>query len=324
MRYVKKLKIGNVVLENNILLAPMAGITDAPFRKISKRFHPGFVYTEMISAKALYYGDEKTKQLLPKTGESPIAIQLFGSDISSMQYAAQSVSNLADGIDINMGCPAPKVVKNGDGSRLLLQLDLAYEMVKAVVKSSKVPVTAKIRTGWDDEHVVAVEVANLLEEAGVKAITVHGRTRQQYYSGKANWNNIKKVKQAVTIPVIGNGDIKNEQDALKMFEQTGVDGIMIGRATIGAPWILEQIRFFLETGEKMPELTNQQKKELIVQHLLWEIQEKGEKTGILEMRKHLCAYLKKGKDASKMRQKINNLMDKQQIIDCLTEYFEQA
>ena len=235
--YIKKLEIGNVKLENNVLLAPMAGITDASFRKICKKYgNPGLVYTEMASSKAIFYGDEKTDKLIKTDGEKrPIAIQIFGSDPEVMASSAKQVAKYADIIDINMGCPAPKVVKNGDGSKLLLNLELVEQIVKKVVESVDIPVTVKIRKGWDSENIVAVQAAKVIERAGAKAITVHGRTRAEYYSGQVDLEIIKKVKEAVNIPVIGNGDIKTVEDARKMFDYTGVDGIMIGRGALRSP-----------------------------------------------------------------------------------------
>ena len=236
--YLHKLKIGNVELKNNLILAPMAGVTDLPFRMIVEKFEPGLVCTEMVSAKALYYGDEKTKMLLNTNGEKrPISMQIFGSDPEVMGYAARYVSEIADILDINMGCPAPKVVKNGDGSNLLLDLNKVEEIIKAVVTNSKIPVTLKFRKGWDNEHIVACEVAKIAEKGGVSAITIHGRTRDEFYSGKADLEIIKQVKNSVNIPVIGNGDIIDEESAKYMFEYTGVDGIMIGRGAMGNPYI---------------------------------------------------------------------------------------
>ena len=266
--FLHELKIGNVVLENNLILAPMAGITDLPFRIIAKKFNPGLVCTEMVSSKAIFYGDEKTKKLLNTEGEKrPISMQIFGSDPETMGYAANEISKIADILDINMGCPAPKVVKNGDGSKLLLNLDLVEEILKSVVANSKVPVTLKYRKGWDKENIVACEVAKIAENCGVSAITIHGRTRSEFYSGKADWDIIKKVKESVGIPVIGNGDVVDEDSAKAMFEYSGVDGIMIGRASMGNPWIFEQIQYYLKTGEKLPRPSNKEKYEVLREHI---------------------------------------------------------
>ena len=232
------MKIGNVETKNNVFLAPMAGITDLPFRLICKENGAGLVYSEMVSSKALLYGDEKTKLLLNTCEkERPLAVQIFGSDEEAISYAAKYVSSFADIVDINMGCPAPKVVKNGDGSRLLLDLEKVEKIVRAAVSSSLVPVTVKMRTGWDQENIVAVEAAKIVERAGASAITIHGRTRSQYYSGQADWNIIKEVKKSVKIPVIGNGDLRSTADIKKAFDTTGVDAVMIGRAAFGNPWI---------------------------------------------------------------------------------------
>ena len=259
--YIHKLKIGNVELENNVILAPMAGVTDLAFRKICKEYgNPGLVYTEMASSRAIFHNDEKTKKLLNIEGEKkPIAVQIFGNDPKIMAFAANKVSENADIIDINMGCPAPKVVKNGDGSKLLLDLNKAEEIIKAVVANSKVPVTLKYRKGWDDKHIIACEMAKIAEANGVSAITIHGRTRDEFYGGKVDLNIIKKVKESVNIPVIGNGDIIDEESAKIMFEYTGVDGIAIGRGSMGNPWIFKQIQHYLETGEKLPKPSNKEK-----------------------------------------------------------------
>ena len=320
---LKKLKIGNVELENNLILAPMAGLTDLSFRLICEKYNPGLVVTEMVSSKALFYNDSKTKELLKMDGEKrPISAQIFGSDVESMAYAAKYVSKIADIVDINMGCPAPKVVKNGDGSRLLLDLDKVYEIVKAVVDNSSVPVTVKIRKGWDNEHIVAVDAAKAIESAGASAIAIHGRTRSEYYTGVADWDIIKRVKESVNIPVIGNGDIKSPEDAKRILEETNCDGIMIGRATLGRPWILEQIRTYLETG-KVRKITSKEILETILEHIELEVKEKGEYTGIREMRKHICYYLKGLPRASNVRDTINHLESKKEVENILIEYFEK-
>lgn len=231
--YLHKLQLGNVLLQNNILLAPMAGITDLPFRLICENFEPGLVETEMVSAKAIFYNDQKTKKILNTQNEKrPISMQIFGSDTESIECATKYISNIADIIDLNLGCPAPKVTKNGDGSCLLKDLKKAEKIIGTIVKNSSIPVTIKIRLGWDKENIVACDIAKIAECLGVKAIIVHGRTKSDYYSGFVDLEEIKKVKKAVNIPVIGNGDIVDEYSALNMFEKTGCDGIMIGRASI--------------------------------------------------------------------------------------------
>lgn len=322
--YIEKLKIGNVELENNILLAPMAGVTDLSYRKICKKYgNPGLVCTEMISSKGLFYNDKKTEQFLVLNEEKrPIAIQIFGSDPSVMGQAAKIVEQYADIIDINMGCPAPKVVKNGDGSKLLLNLELVGNIVKEVVQNTTKPVTVKIRKGWDDEHIVAVEAAKVIEKAGASAITVHGRTREQYYSGQVDLEIIKKVKETVKIPVIGNGDVKTAEDARKMFEYTGVDGIMIGRGILGEPWKINDIIQELTTGQKSQERTPMEKLKIIKEHIELEMIEKGEYVGVREMRKHICWYLKNLPNSSQVRQTINMLENKDEVISTLEQYFK--
>jgi len=323
--YIKKLKIGSVELENNILLAPMAGITDLPFRVMAKKQGAALVYTEMVSAKAIFYGDEKTKKLLNMEGEKrPIAVQIFGSDVESMVYAAKYVEPIADIIDINMGCPAPKVVKNGDGSKLLLNLDLAEEIVKAVVEAVQKPVTVKFRKGWNNSNIVAVDAAKRFERAGAKAITIHGRTREEYYSGACDLEIIKQVKEAVNIPVIGNGDVKDIKSAQKMFDYTGVDAIMIGRASLGNPWIFKEIIEGLGNGDgslfqpKLP--TNKERLQTILEHIELMIKEKGEYVAIREMRKHISGYTKNLPNSSKFREEMNKIENKDELINYITEY----
>ena len=320
--YLKELKIGNVTLKNNLILAPMAGVTNLPFRIICEKFEPGMVCTEMASSKAMFHNDQKTKRLLNTEGEKrPISFQVFGSDEETMGYSAKVLSKSADIIDINMGCPAPKVVKNGDGSKLLLDLEQAKKVMEAGVRNSEVPVTVKIRKGWDKEHVVAKEVAKIAEEVGISAITIHGRTRSEFYSGKADWEIIKEIKQSVNIPVIGNGDVVDEETAYQMFEQTGVDGIMIGRGAFGNPWIFRNIKHFLETGEKLPQPTNEEKLEIMKQHIELAVQEKGD-IAVKELRKHIAWYTKNLKNSSEFRNSINVIEDKQELINRLEEYFK--
>lgn len=320
--YLHKLKIGNLELKNNLILAPMAGVTNQPFRMICKKFGPGMVCTEMASSKAIFHDDKKTNRLLNIEGEKdPVSMQIFGSDEETMGYAASYVSKMSSIVDINMGCPAPKVVKNGDGSRLLLDLKQAEKVMQAVIKNSKVPVTLKYRKGWDKENIVAVEVAKIAERVGISAITIHGRTRSEFYSGTADLEIIKQVKKAVKIPVIGNGDIFDEESALRMFEKTGVDGIMIGRGSLGNPWIFEKVAHFLKTGEKLPEPSHQEKLEVIKKHIDLAVKEKGE-IAIKELRKHIAWYTKNLKNSSEFRSTINQIETEIELVNKTEEYFK--
>lgn len=310
------MKIGNVEIKNNVFLAPMAGITDLAYRSICKEFGAGLVYTEMISAKGIYYNDEKTKLLTQiDEKERPVAIQIFGSDADIMANVAKRMSEKADIIDINMGCPAPKVVKNDDGSKLMLNPVLIDEIAYKVVKSSTVPVTVKIRKGWNDENVNAVEIAKILEKNGVSAVAVHGRTREQFYSGIADWDIIKKVKESVNIPVIGNGDIIDIDSANKMIEYTGCDAIMVGRAALGKPWIFKEIIEQNKIDMKQEELYK-----IIKKHydLLSEL--KGEYIAVREMRKHISWYIKGLPLATQIRNQINMLESKEEVLELLYMY----
>lgn len=320
--YIKPIQIGDIEIANNIFLAPMAGITDKSFRKIVKKYsNPGLVYTEMVSSRAICYDDQKTWNLINQENEKrPVAVQIFGSGPDIMAKAAKKIEDKADIIDINMGCPAPKVVKNGDGSKLLLNLDLAEEIVSKVVEAVKKPVTVKLRKGWDNENNVAVEMAKRIERAGAKLITIHGRTRKDFYSGHVDLDTIKQVKYSVSIPVIGNGDVKIAQDAIKMFEYTSVDGIMIGRASLGAPW---QIGNIIEELEEKPitNFSNEDKLNIMLEHINLELEEKGSYIGIREMRKHLCWYLKNLKNFSTVRQEINQIENVDKLVQVLKAYF---
>jgi nifR3 family TIM-barrel protein len=316
------LRIGNVELENRVFLAPMAGVTDMPFRILCKEQGCGLVYTEMVSAKGMHYADEKSTQLtLLNEKEKPGAVQIFGSDPEIMAEVA-AILNGSDAsiIDINMGCPAPKITKNGEGSALMKSPELAAKIVRAVTAASQKPVTVKIRKGWDDTNVNAVKIAQLAEENGASAVAVHGRTREQYYSGKADWNIIKQVKQAVSIPVIGNGDVTGPKEAKRLFEETGCDAIMIGRGAQGNPWIFNQIKRYLEEGVIISPPTPEEKIDTIIRHMNMLIAYKGERTGILEMRSHIAWYIKGLRDAAYTKQKIFKLTDKEEIISLLKSF----
>ena len=313
------MKIGNVQLDNEVFLSPMAGVTDLPFRTICKEKGCGMLYTEMINAKALSYDDENTKKMLnmPDDGH-PVAIQIFGSDPEFMGKAASILNKYPNQIlDINMGCPAPKVVKNGDGSALMKNPELAAKVLSAVVKNSDKPVTLKIRKGWDDTCVNAVEIAKIAEECGISAVAIHGRTREQFYSGKADWDIIRDIKEAINIPVIGNGDVFEVQDAVNMLEKTKCDAIMIGRGSQGNPWIFNRINHYMKTGEILPEPTLEEKMNLAVE-------EHGEYVAVREMRKHIGWYLKGLKNSARYRDQINKITDYKEVIAMLEEYVQHS
>ncbi len=300
------MKIKNLELKNNVLLAPMAGVTDKAFRMITKPFGPGLMYTEMVSGKGLFYNSKKTADLLAtEEEEKPVATQLFGHEPDVLASIAEKALEYgAQLIDINMGCPAPKITGNGDGSALSKNPQLAGEIVAAVVAAVNVPVTVKIRKGWDDANINAVEMAQIAEKNGAAAITVHGRTREQFYSGTADLDIIKAVKQAVSIPVIGNGDITDEDSAKRMLEYTGCDGIMIGRGAQGNPWIFERVLHYLETGEKLPPPTPEERAAKMREHLELLIKYKGDHRGIQEARKHMAWYIKGCPGGARLREAI--------------------
>lgn len=315
--------IGNVELKNNVFMAPMAGVTDKPYRTICMEMGCGLVYSEMVSAKGLFYNSANTEKLMDcESGCGPYAIQLFGSEPEIMAGMAKKIEDMPfDIIDVNMGCPAPKIVKNGDGSALMKNVSLAGEIISAMVQSQKKPVTVKFRKGFDEETINAVEFAKAMEKAGAAAVAVHGRTREQYYSGKADWDIIKEVKKAVNIPVIGNGDITSPQTAKAMFDYTDCDAIMIGRASEGNPWIFKRITHYINTGELLPEPTNREKAETVIKHANMLIDFKGEYIGVREMRRHLAFYTKGMPQASAMRAEINTVMNMNDIEFLVNKYF---
>ncbi|MDI3534364.1 MAG: tRNA-dihydrouridine synthase [Thermosediminibacterales bacterium] len=319
------MQIGTVKIFNKTVLAPMAGVTDLPFRLLVKREGCGLVYTEMISANGLYYENQKTRRLLATADEEkPVAVQIFGSDPGIMAKAAKIVSNYSfDIIDINMGCPTPKIVNNGSGAALMKDPDLAEKIIKSVVESTEKPVTVKIRKGWDSSSVNAVEIAQRAEAAGVKAIAIHGRTRSQFYSGKADWEIIKKVKEAVDIPVIGNGDVTSPEDAERMLQQTGCDAVMIGRGALGDPWIFSRVNSFQIERIKKPLPTPEEKILKAIEHLDMVIEFKGEKAGVLEMRKHIGWYLKGIKNSAKIKQEVFKCNDTQGMKDILKNFLKE-
>lgn len=312
---MKPLKIGNVTLENNFILAPMAGVTDLPFRLLCKEQGAGLLCMEMVSAKAIYYRNKNTESLLEiDSRERPVSLQLFGSDPDIISEMAKKIEERPfDILDINMGCPVPKVVNNGEGSALMKQPKLVEEILKKTVKAIQKPVTVKIRKGFDESSVNAVEIARIAEACGVSAVAVHGRTREQYYSGTADWDIIRQVKEALSIPVIGNGDITCAKDAERMAEETGCDGFMIGRGAQGNPWIFRQLLEYFETGTEPEKPSFLEVTEMLLRHARIQLAVKGEYTGMREMRKHAAWYTSGYKNSAKLRGKINEVENYEQL-----------
>lgn len=319
------MKIGNLDIENPVILAPMAGVTDFPFRQIVKEMGCGLVYTEMVSAKGLVYGNRRTEELMDfEEDGTPVAIQLFGSEPDIMAEGAKLVAEREpDLIDINMGCPTPKIVKNGDGSALMKEPALAGEIVAAMTEAVDIPITVKIRTGWDADSINAVELAQICEKNGAALVAVHGRTREQFYSGHADWDIIREVKEAVDIPVVGNGDIFSPEDARAIFDKTGCDAIMIGRGAQGNPYIFKRVSNYLKTGEILPPLTASQKIELAIDHLKRHVAYRGEKLGIPQMRKHLAWYIKGLYNCSAVKNKVFKLNTYDECIAVLEDYLAE-
>ena len=312
---MKTLQIGNVTLENNLVLGPMAGVTDLPFRLLCKEQGAGLLCMEMVSAKGIYYNNKNTEQLLAiDEREHPVSLQLFGSDPEIMSEMAKKIEERPfDILDINMGCPVPKVVNNGDGSALMKNPVLAGKIIEKTARAIKKPVTVKIRKGFDDAHINAVEMAKVAEASGAAAIVVHGRTREQYYSGRADWDIIRQVKEAVKIPVIGNGDILTPEDAIRMEEQTGCDGFMIARGAQGNPWIFAQILHYFKTGEHLPKPTAEEMVQMMLRHAKMQLAFKGDYTGIREIRKHAAWYTAGYPNAARLRSAINEVESYEQL-----------
>lgn len=318
-----KLTIGNVELKNNVILAPMAGVTDLPFRVLCKEQGAGLLCMEMVSAKAIYYGSKNTEELMKiSPAEMPVSLQLFGSDADIMADMAKKIEEKPFAIlDINMGCPVPKVVNNGEGSALMKNPKLAEEIITKMVKAVKKPVTVKIRKGFDEAHLNAVEMAKIAEASGAAAVAVHGRTREQYYAGNADWDCIRAVKEAVKIPVIGNGDVTDALSAERLLKETGCDGVMVGRAAQGNPFIFREITEYLETGVIPPKPTPAEVRATIERHARMQMEEKGEYTGVREMRKHLSWYTVGYPNSAKYRQMINSMETMEELLHSLDMVF---
>ena len=316
-----KLKIGNVELSNPYILAPMAGVTDLPFRLLCKEQGAGLLCMEMVSAKAIQYNNKNTKALLEiHPEESPVSLQLFGSDPDIISEIAKRIEELPFAIlDINMGCPVPKIVRNGEGSALMKQPKLVHEIVSKTAKAIQKPVTVKIRKGFDDTCINAVEIAKIIEDAGAAAVAVHGRTREQYYSGKADWDIIRQVKEAVSIPVIGNGDVVSGESAIAMMKETGCDGVMIGRGAQGNPWIFSELLAYEKTGVMPPRPNAVELKDMMLRHARLQMQYKGEYLGIREMRKHVSWYTTGLKNSAKLRGEINAVESYEELQKLLEE-----
>ena len=306
---IKPLKIGSVTLPNNLILAPMAGVTDLPFRLLCKEQGAGLLCMEMVSAKAILYKNRNTESLLEiDPRENPVSLQLFGSDPEIISTIAHQIEERPfDILDLNMGCPVPKIVNNGEGSALMKNPMLAGEIIRRTVRAIDKPVTVKIRKGFDDEHINAVEMAKIAEDAGAAAVAVHGRTREQFYSGRADWDIIRQVKEAVSIPVIGNGDLLTAEDVIAMEEQTGCDGFMIARGAQGNPWIFRQILHYFETGEHLAKPTLEEVTRMILRHARMMLEFKGEYIGIREIRKHAAWYTAGYPNSARLRVAINNV-----------------
>lgn len=303
------LTIGNVELSNPLILAPMAGVTDLPFRLLCKEQGAGLVCMEMISAKAIAFHNRNTKKLMQiDPGERPVSLQLFGADPDIISEIAREIEEEPfDILDINMGCPVPKIVGNGEGSALMKDPKLVEQIISKTVRAIKKPVTVKIRKGFDEDHVNAVEIARIAEASGAAAVAVHGRTREQYYSGQADWKIIRQVKEAVKIPVLGNGDVDSPKKAKELFEETGCDGILIGRAARGNPWLFHQIRTYLETGEEESRPSMEELRSMMLRHARMQIDYKGDYTGIREMRKHISWYTAGYPHSARLRARINSV-----------------